>query len=362
MRFTASIDVFVDDMRSQGRIRSKATERDYGYALACLADEVSNRDPRLVGREDVKRVLRRWPHPNSQRKMRSIYVSFFDWMMEEGLRDSNPARQTRRPRRVKPEVYRLTHDEALAILRAAQDVRERRIAYLGICAGLRRKELLGLQGRHFARPGWIWISSDIAKGSRERWVPVIADLEPIVAEIRANVAADEYVLPAQRWRDPTNQPGVKRDYTRKPSSPQALFYAVRRLGERAGIAAPIHPHLLRHAFADFIARFAGMRNAQAMLGHASVGTTEDYLGQPSLDDLKAAVTGFSLGLGSPTPALSLVGGAESSVEAPTGFEPVYSTSSATARLVDNSPEGIWLAGVLDWVTDRGRFYREAVAR
>jgi hypothetical protein len=42
----------------------------------------------------------------------------------------------------------------------------------------------------------VWVSSDIAKGRRERWVPVIADLEGVVDEIRNHVAADEYVLPA----------------------------------------------------------------------------------------------------------------------------------------------------------------------
>jgi len=48
----------------------------------------------------------------------------------------------------------------------------------------------------------VWVSADIAKGRRERWVPVIADLAPIAAEIRTDVGFDEYVLPAQRFRNP----------------------------------------------------------------------------------------------------------------------------------------------------------------
>jgi integrase len=71
-----------------------------------------------------------------------------------------------------------------------------------ICAGARNRELRGLQGRHIQRAGWVWISADIAKGGRQRWIPVLPELEPIAREICEAVAPDEYVIPAQRWRDP----------------------------------------------------------------------------------------------------------------------------------------------------------------
>jgi hypothetical protein len=49
---------------------------------------------------------------------------------------------------------------------------------------------------------------------------------------------------------------------------------------------------MRHAFGDHIARFAGMRNAQFLLGHADVSTTETYIGRPTLDELRASIEGF----------------------------------------------------------------------
>src|ERR671923_291801 len=73
-------------------------------------------------------------------------------------------------------LYLLTREEVARMLAAASTRRERRVIFLGICAGLRNQELRGLQGRHFERPGWIWISGDIAKGGRERWIPVIEEL------------------------------------------------------------------------------------------------------------------------------------------------------------------------------------------
>jgi hypothetical protein len=48
---------------------------------------------------------------------------------------------------------------------------------------------------HFARVGWVWVSADIAKGRRERWVPVLPELEDVVDEIVTHVRLDEYVTP-----------------------------------------------------------------------------------------------------------------------------------------------------------------------
>jgi integrase/recombinase XerD len=208
-------------------------------------------------------------------------------------------------------------------------VRERRIAHLGICAGVRNRELRGLQGRHFQREGWLWISADIGKGGRERWVPVLPELEPIAREIRATVAPDEYVIPAQRWRDPGSN--LRRgDLSKRPSSSQALRSSVMELAARAGIRAHVHPHVMRHAFGDHVARHAGMKNAQALLGHADVGTTQIYTGAPTLDELATAVEGFRFAAKLEQTFYPREGGAANPREAPTGIEPVYTALQAAA--------------------------------
>jgi integrase len=329
MRLSAAIDSYLADMRAQGRVNSPATERDYRYCLDRHAEDVDNRDPRYTNRNDVKRTLRRWSHPNSQRKYRSVLVSFYEWLVEEGERPHNPARQTRRSRRVPPNVYRLSEAEVALLLAAVRGTDERRAIFLGLCAGVRNKELRGLQGRHFQRTGWVWVSQDIAKGGRPRWVPVIDTLVPIVDEIRASLEPDDFVLPAQRWRDPGRN-REKVDKRKHPRSSNALRQLVRRVGKRAGIAAPIHPHLLRHAFADHIARHAGLRAAQALLGHAGLATTEAYLGQPTLDELQASVVGAGFELLSEHTFYPRASGGANPVEAPTGIEPVSTALQAAA--------------------------------
>jgi integrase/recombinase XerD len=293
VRMTAAIDEFVADMKADGRFNSAETERSYRTTLSAHAEDVSNRDPAKVGRDDVTATLRRWAHPNTRSVSRSHLVSFYDWAMQTGHRKDNPARQTRAPRKRKPTVYRLTRDEVRAFRNAAHPGREKRIADLGLLAGLRSRELLGLQGRHLRRPGWLWVSPDIGKGGRERWVPVLPELEQTVADC-AQVADQEFVLPRRRHeirpegRVDVWDPGL-------PMAYETLHRTVGNVGRRAGIRARVTPHMMRHAYGDHIARFAGLKVAQFVLGHADVGTTEAYTGPPTLDEVAVALGGFGFG-------------------------------------------------------------------
>src|SRR5579863_7136571 len=294
MKFAEAIDLYVADMRAQGRLNSASSELGYRATLMAHAEDVGNRNPAYVRRDDVKRTLRRWPHPNTQGTNRSKLVSFYDWAMEEGIRKDNPVRQTRRPRRRAAEGYRLTEEEARSMLLAADGVRERRAIFLLTCAGLRNAELRGLKGKHLERRGFVWVSEDIAKGRRERWVPVIADLAPVAGEIVSHVASDDYVLPAQRFRNPPFNT-VRQGLSQRPSSSQALRRLVMRVAAKAGVRAHVHPHALRHAFAAHVARGADTRIAQHLLGHANLGTTNTCLGRPILDELAGAVAGVTYG-------------------------------------------------------------------
>lgn len=294
MRFSAAIDEYVADMHAEGRFNSALTERSYRHTLGLHAEDVGNRDPKLTGRDDVMKTLRRWRQPNTRSVHRSHLVSFYDWALENGLRKDNPARQTRRPRTRKAEVYRLTRDEVRAVRSTARPGREQRIVDFGFLTGLRAQELLGLQGRHLRRPGWVWVSRDIAKGPNQRTVFVPAELEPTWVECAESLADDEYVLPLRSHQ----AHGGRRVDVWDPSRPMAyesLYRAVRALGRRAGIRGHVTPHTMRHAYGDAVTRFAGIEVAQAMLGHASIGTTEGYTGAPTLDEVAGALAEFGYG-------------------------------------------------------------------
>lgn len=322
MKFSEAVDLYIADMLSAGRITSARSERSYRDPLNLHGEDAGNRDPRVLNRADVKRTLARWPNPNTQRTRRAVLVSFYDWTMEEGYRKDNPARQTRRPRKRPTTVYRLTLDEMRALWEAPQTPLERRAIHLGLGLGLRNSTLRGLQGRHFRRPGFIHLSADIAKGGRENWVPVMGDLVPLWDEL-ARLPDDHYVLPGQRVivdaYPPTNTKW--RTIPDKPMGAATLWRLVGKVATRAGIPAHVHPHLMRHAFGEHIARHTGLRVAQALMGHADVRTTQGYTNGATLDELTHAVAGVSLGgLGYPLNG----GGASPHVET-AGIEPAYSS-------------------------------------
>ena len=299
---TTAISLYIEDMKAERRINTMRTEQSYWDCLRLHAEDVGNRDPRATNRNDVKRTLRRWENGNTRRTRHAYITSFYDWCMQEDScrRPDNPARQVRRTKAEETEVYHLTANEC-SILRAhAKTALEIRLIDVGLFAGLRVQELRGLKGIHFAREGWVHVSKDIGKGRKERWVPVLDDLIPVVDEITATVALDEHVFPGQHF-------GIydkDRHYERKvfadrPMGANTMWKYVRKIAVRGGIHGDVGPHTLRHAFCDLVTRGASIQVAQSLMGHSDIGTTEGYTTAPTLDELRAAVQGLTFGGPSP---------------------------------------------------------------
>lgn len=295
MRFDQYVDRFIEHKQRFGDFNSPATLRSYRGTLYAHAEDVDQRDPANTTREHVLTTLSRWDGScsNTLGTRLSHLRSFYRWFMQQGGRKDNPADQVPDIKRRASNTYRFSREEVIALWDAARTTREKRIVRLGIGAGLRRGELLGMQGRHFERPGFIWVSPDIGKGGKGRWIPVIGDLEDVVADIRETVSHDEYVIPARRWRDW----GEKRrqiDHPHLPSSPQSLKTAMENLGKRAGIKTHITPHLMRHAFGDHTSKRMSIKVTQEALGHADISTTQRvYTGKFTPDEMAEAFAGFS---------------------------------------------------------------------
>ena len=58
---------------------------------------------------------------------------------------------------------------------------------------------------------------------------------------------------------------------------QSIWQRLRRRSLQAGLATPVHPHMLRHSFASHVLQSSGdLRAVQELLGHANITTTQVY--------------------------------------------------------------------------------------
>lgn len=210
----------------------------------------------------------------------SGWRGFYRWLGREGLVDVNPVQDVRSPKVPKPLPKALQVDESvqLAEFHDEEDnpwleARDTAMVELLYGCGLRVGELVGLDLIASAQArGWLDVPGReahvLGKGSKRRSVPLGAK-------------AAEAVL---RWLDVrASQPAAAaspalftgRHGTRL--SAQSVWQRLKRRSRRAGLAAPVHPHMLRHSFASHLLQSSGdLRAVQELLGHANITTTQVY--------------------------------------------------------------------------------------
>lgn len=202
----------------------------------------------------------------------AVLRRYFRWAVRERRIDADPTLRlltAKRPLRV-PRSLSQAQVEALL---AAPDVdtplglRDRAMLELMYASGLRVTELVTLKvlnvslAEHVLRV--------FGKGSKERLVPfgeVASDwLERYLAEAR------DAILAGQQTQDLFVT-------ARGAGMTRAMFWViVKKHAQVAGIAAPLSPHTLRHAFATHLLNHgADLRAVQMLLGHADISTTTIY--------------------------------------------------------------------------------------
>jgi site-specific recombinase XerD len=148
--------------------------------------------------------------------------------------------------------------------------RDRALLCLLIGCGLRREELARLTIEHIQQRDARWVLVDlVGKGSRIRTVPMPA---------WTKLAIEQWVAAAGisqgRLLRAVNKGGR---IVGDGMTAQSIFEVVERYGKRIGL--PIAPHDLRRTFAKLAHKgHAALEQIQISLGHASIQTTERYLG------------------------------------------------------------------------------------
>lgn len=177
----------------------------------------------------------------------------------------------------------LTRDQAQALLDAPDvttrgGLRDRALLAVMVGAGLRRSEVAALEVAHVQQRDGRWVIADlVGKGGRVRTVPI-----PSWAYVAIRAWLDAAGVDEGRIFRPVN----KGDRIAGESmTASAVWHRVRAYADRMAAADPsgpwaaLAPHDLRRTYAH-LARRGGseIEQIQLSLGHASVATTERYLG------------------------------------------------------------------------------------
>ena len=215
----------------------------------------------------------------------SGWRGFYTWLGREGLVSANPVQDVRAPRQARPLPKALGVDEAVQLADHVAEgddpwleARDAAMVELLYGSGLRVGELVGLDvaasdAAQRAGRGWIDLpSAEVqvqGKGSKRRGVPLgtqaLAALERWLA-LRDQVAGQG---------DAAMALFIGRRGTRL--TPQSIWQRLKRRSLLAGLATPVHPHMLRHSFASHVLQSSSdLRAVQELLGHAHIGTTQVY--------------------------------------------------------------------------------------
>ncbi len=223
----------------------------------------------------------------------SGWRGFYVWLGREGRVSSNPVQDVRAPKSGKPLPKALSVDESVQLASFESEnndpwleARDAAIVELLYGGGLRVGELTGLDAvAGPAARGWVDLQEAqahvLGKGAKRRTVPVGS--KAVVALRRWLALRDQALtvatlgLPGPGGTTRAVQAAlfIGRNGTRLTA--QSIWQRLKRRGLQAGLAKPVHPHMLRHSFASHLLQSSSdLRAVQELLGHASITTTQVY--------------------------------------------------------------------------------------
>ncbi|MFD2562169.1 site-specific tyrosine recombinase XerD [Aquimarina rubra] len=210
----------------------------------------------------------------SQARIISGLKSFFNYLIFEDYRETNPMELIEAPRigRKLPDTLSIEEIDTIITqidLSKPEGERNKAIIETLYGCGLRVSELINLKlSDLFFEEGFISVTG---KGDKQRFVPIGEVTQKFIIIYRDEIRNH---LNIQKGHEDTlflNRRG-------KQLTRAMIFTIVKRLVEKAGIHKNISPHTFRHSFAThLLENGADLRAIQLMLGHESITTTEIYM-------------------------------------------------------------------------------------
>ena len=235
-----------------------------------------SQSPTVITEETIQQFIyeiAKEVNPRSQSRIISGLRGFFNYMVFEEFRTTNPLTLIESPKIGRKLPDTLSTDEIDLLIRCVdlskpQGERNRAIIETLYGCGLRVSELISLKiSDLFFQEGFIKVTG---KGNKERFVPIGQTTIKYIEIYRSEVRNHQTIAKAAQDTLFLNRRG-------KGLTRAMIFTIVKQLAEIAGIQKTISPHTFRHSFAThLLENGADLRAIQQMLGHESITTTEVY--------------------------------------------------------------------------------------
>lgn len=235
---------------------SPLTVRNYTFFVNKFLEKTNKPSAKLNG-DDVKTYISEMFDTKSKNTIMLAHASlkfFFKEVLKKELA------QIPLPKKEKklPEV--LTKDEVKNLIDSTDTIKSRLIISLLYSTGLRVSEIVNLKVDDLAfgeKTGWV----RKGKGSKDRLFVMSESLAQEIKEyLETRGKENKYIFSKE-----------------KPLTTRNVQKIVQGTTRRAGINKKVTPHTLRHSFATHLLEQGNdIRIIQAMLGHASLSTTQVY--------------------------------------------------------------------------------------
>jgi integrase/recombinase XerD len=209
---------------------------------------------------------------SSANRRLSVLKRFYQHALRERRIAEDPCLRLASAKQPARFVHTVSERQVDALL-AAPDVREplglrdRTMLELMYASGLRVSELVALKIAEVGlNEGVVRVTG---KGTKTRLVPFGEQARDWLARYLAD--ARGVILNGQQ------DDALFVTARGGPMTRQMFWVVVKKAAQRAGIAGPLSPHTLRHAFATHLLNHgADLRVVQLLLGHADISTTQIY--------------------------------------------------------------------------------------
>jgi integrase/recombinase XerD len=254
---------------------------DIKKLLKYLEENAINTSPITIDNDIIKSfiyTISKSLNPRSQARLISGLRNFFDYLIFENYRDTNPLDLIESPRigRKLPDTLSVNDiDNLINAIDLSYEYnginlgeRNRAIIETLYSCGLRVSELIELKiSDLFFEEGFIKVTG---KGNKERFVPIGPTTQKYITiwiDIRQHISVDS-----------KSKDVLFLNYKGKKLTRAMIFTIIKNLAEKSGLNKSISPHTFRHSFAThLLENGADLRAIQMMLGHESITTTEIYM-------------------------------------------------------------------------------------